>query len=156
MPDLATHLLAGCFTPRPRRLRVIFFVGLALPDILGRMPMVFWKPSYWFINPFHTPIGVALAAYLIAFLFEPSLRPRVFGNLMAGSGIHLFLDLLQRHITPAYYWFFPFTWKTFEIPLFWPEQSIWALPFILVLAIAVAIGKKARQGRPKRFVQRHR
>ncbi len=132
MPDLLTHVLAGHFTTRPRRYRELYFVGLILPDLLGRLPMVFYKNSYWFISPGHTPAGVLLGAYLITFLFQPAIRRTVFRNLLLGASFHLFLDLLQRHVTDAYYWFFPFTWRTFEIPLFWPDQSIDAIPFLLI------------------------
>ncbi|RLC44182.1 MAG: hypothetical protein DRH70_09085 [Candidatus Coatesbacteria bacterium] len=132
MPDLVTHALVGCFTTRPRRYRELFFVGLILPDLLGRLPMVFYKRSYWFISAGHTPVGILLSAYLITFLFQPRIRAVIFRNLLIGASIHLFLDMLQRHLTYAYFWFFPFTWKSFEIPLFWPDQSIDAIPFLLV------------------------
>ena len=111
MPDLMTHVLSGNLVRRPHRYRELFFVGLALPDLLGRMPMIFHKNSYWFISPGHTPIGVLLMAYAISFLFKPAIRTTVFKNLLLGASLHLFEDLLQRHITDAYYWFFPFTWK---------------------------------------------
>ena len=136
MPDLATHVLSGFFVIRPRSYRELFFIGLVLPDVLGRFPMLFYKNSYWAIAPGHTPVGVLLASYLVSFLFEPALRRTVFKNLLLGASVHLFLDLLQRHVSPAYYWFFPFSWKTFEIPLFWPDQSIYAVPFI-VLALGL-------------------
>lgn len=142
MPDLLTHALVGYFTTRPRRYRELFFVGLILPDLLGRLPMVFYKKSYWFISPGHTPMGVVLGAYLITFLFEPPIRTTVFRNLLVGASIHIFLDMLQRHVTSAYFWFFPFTWKTFEIPLFWPDKSIDAIPFILA---AIGVGYLVRR-----------
>jgi len=132
MPDLLTHVLAGHFTTRPRSYRELYFVGLILPDLLGRLPMIFCKNSYWFISPGHTPVGILLGAYLITFLFEPALRKTVFRNLLLGASFHIILDLLQRHVTDAYYWFFPLTWKTFEVPLFWPDQSLDALPYLLV------------------------
>ena len=148
MPDLLTHALVGYLTTRPRRYRELFFVGLVLPDLLGRLPMVFYKKSYWFINPGHTPMGVLLGAYLMTFLFEARVRTVIFRNLLIGASIHLFLDMLQKHLTAAYFWFFPFTWKTFEIPLFWPEQSIYAIPFVLAaIGVVQLIRRKLAKGR---------
>ena len=144
MPDLATHVLSGFFVRRPRSYRELFFIGLVLPDVLGRFPMVFYKNSYWAIAPGHTPIGVVIASYLISFLFESDVRKTVFKNLLLGASVHLFLDLLQRHVSPAYYWLFPFSWKTFEIPLFWPDQTIYAVPFIALLLAVIHLVRKRR------------
>ncbi len=148
MPDLLTHALVGYFTTRPRRYRELFFVGLILPDLLGRLPMVFYKKSYWFISPGHTPMGILLGAYLMTFLFEPPIRTVIFRNLLVGASIHIFLDMLQRHLTDAYFWFFPFTWKTFEIPLFWPDKSIYAIPFVLVaIGVVYLVRRKLAKSR---------
>lgn len=145
MPDLATHVLSGFFVRRPKAFRELFFLGLVLPDVLGRFPMVFYKNSYWAIAPGHTPAGVLIASYVISFLFEPALRKTVFKNLLLGASLHFFLDLLQEHISPAYYWLFPFSWKTFEIPLFWPDQSIYAVPFIALFLVVIYVIRRKRQ-----------
>ncbi len=154
MPDLLTHVLAGHFITRPKSYRELYFVGLILPDLLGRLPMVFYKNSYWFINPGHTPIGTLLGAYMVTFLFEAPIRKTVFRNLLLGAAFHLFLDLLQRHITDAYYWFFPFTWRTFEVPLFWPDQSVDALPYLLVaVGLFHLLHRRLGRGRRLRMAQ---
>ena len=147
MPDLMTHVLTGKFITRPRHYRELFFLGLALPDLLGRVPMLLNKNSYWFINPGHTPIGAVLAGYAISFLFDSKIRAIVFRNLMLGASLHLFEDMLQRHVTDSYYWFFPFTWKTFEIPLFWPDQSLYFIPFLLAGAGAFELVRFLRKRR---------
>lgn len=152
MPDLLTHVLAGHFITRPKSYRELFFVGLILPDLLGRLPMVFYKNSYWFVSPGHTPIGVLLGAYLITFLFEPAIRKTAFLNLVVGASIHLLLDLFQRHITDAYYWLFPFAWKSFEIPLFWPDQSLDALPYLLVAAGLFCLLKRKLAARKRQRI----
>ena len=154
MPDLLTHVLAGQFITRPKSLRELFFVGLILPDLLGRLPMVFYKNSYWFVSPGHTPVGVLLGAYLITFLFEPAIRKLAFINLIIGASFHLFLDLLQRHVTDAYYWLFPFTWKSFEIPLFWPDQSLDALPYLIgTVGLFYLLRRKLAARRRERIAQ---
>ncbi|MBN1594027.1 MAG: hypothetical protein JW941_12360, partial [Candidatus Coatesbacteria bacterium] len=116
--------------------RELYFVGLILPDLLGRLPMVLYKKSYWFITPGHTPIGALIGAYLISFLFEENIRPIVFRNITIGAAFHLLLDLLQRHVTDAYFWFFPLSWRSFEIPLFWPDRSIDIIPYLLPAVVS--------------------
>lgn len=141
MPDLLTHLLTGYIVSRPmarRSRRSIFYIGSILPDLFSRIPILFIamiinrEPGrlYWFFTNFHSPFAVIWISLLISLLFARE-RTMVFLILLAGSGFHFFLDFLQRHFRPVYFWFFPFSWETGELGLFWQDDSIYAIPFLI-------------------------
>lgn len=141
MPDLLTHLAAAHLARRayeitqqaicPPQTATMFYVGSILPDLLIK-PLAIIASSQnviWFLTPTHVPVGVALISYAVVMLLPEAARPRFFRLLLLGSVLHFGLDLLQKHLTAgAYYWFFPFSWWTFHLPLFWPSDSILGLP----------------------------
>ncbi|MDZ7369938.1 MAG: hypothetical protein ONB12_02060, partial [candidate division KSB1 bacterium] len=65
----------------------------------------------------------------------------------AGVFCHFLLDLLQRHIGSGYFWFFPFSWKSFEWGLFWPEDSIKWIHIWLILILAAEAVVRLIKGR---------
>lgn len=156
MPDLLTHFLSGYIIGRPiskPARRAVFYIGAILPDILSRVPVLFFKIilnkdldklGYFFTN-LHSPFVVIWISLLISLFFARE-KVIVFSILLAGSGLHLFLDFLQRHFTPSYFWLFPFSWKTGELGLFWPGDTIYAIPvligIIIILEAMIFIRKK--------------
>ncbi len=152
MPDLLTHLAMAHIVRRTSEIAqhkiyipqtyTMFYLGSILPDLIVRpFTMVFHSRGvYWFLSPTHLPLGLVLLCYIIAMCFHKSHRKKFFGLLMLGSGLHCFLDVLQKHLTSGdYHWFFPFSWKTFSLQLFWPSDSILALPFLLVIFIILEV-----------------
>jgi hypothetical protein len=140
MPDLITHSAFSYMVSRSSRFdrfRILFYVGTVLPDVLSR-------PIY-IINPFwypysvavHTPVFLTLFSFLFAELFQQELRRPVRLYLIAGVYVHLLLDFFQRHIEAGYLWFFPFSWSSFEVGLFWPETPLMLTP-VWLLAVALA------------------
>lgn len=135
MPDLLTHFLVAFLIVKILKIKryySLFYIGAILPDV---SKIYFIDASHiWFYIPLHTPIVIALTCLLIAFFFENEIRKKIFTLLIAGSFLHLFLDLFQKHIdvTFGYKWFFPVSWNSFEIGLFWPESSIYFIPFLLI------------------------
>ena len=124
MPDLFTQIL--------RRLPVLMLViGTVFPDILSRSILVLFPHSYllyWIAAALHTPIAIILLAYIISLMFIKPERLPVFMSLILGSTLHFAFDMLQRHYVGGYMWLFPFTFMSFELPLFWPEAPItWIL-----------------------------
>lgn len=153
MPDLVTHFAAAYFLKVPNRwsrFRVPFYLGALLPDLLARpLPIIFPTISY-VADSLHTPVVSVIVCLLIAQFFEREIRSGVRINLLLGIFLHFCLDLLQRHITASYYWFFPVSWKTFELGLFWPEDSLKVVPVLVILLIIVEtliqVQKRVRKG----------
>lgn len=147
MPDLLSHyLIAKISTTKIKSKPIsLFFVGTILPDLLGRTPFVVIADFFerydcylgWFLAIFHSPFVLILVCLLISFLFEETLRRHVFKLLFLGSALHLGLDMLQKTFTPSsgYLWFFPFSFKSFNIPLFWADQSIYLIPVLLAIIV---------------------
>ena len=144
MPDLLTHVAASYVvakladgpSAKPWRLKAagtLFCVGAVLPDVTSRglgfvLPLS--KPAK---DALHTPSVVLLCCLLVAYLFEEPLRRTAFVSLSLGAGLHLLLDMLQKTVSDSlgYYWFFPFSWRTFQVPLFWPDETIFFIPVLL-------------------------
>ena len=116
----------------------LVLIGAVLPDLLARVPVILYEPLVWYVMPLHTPIVLLAVTYLIALGFPAAVRRRALGWLYFGVMLHLVADGLQRHIGPSYWWFFPFNWWTYEVGLFWPESSFYALPLLLVAALLQA------------------
>ena len=138
MPDLLTHFSVAYLLRRNAKtphLRATFYLGAILPDIVTRPVYILYPKAFWAIMPLHTPIALTLLCLLISYVFHNSIRKIVFANLTLGVYLHLFLDLFQKHITPEYRWLFPFSWKAYEIGLFWPEASLYALPFVIAIVM---------------------
>lgn len=148
MPDLLTHFLSayilGKGTIASRAMRSIFYLGAILPDLFSRSPIILLEfilrrypgeISRFFVN-FHSPFVVFWLSLLISQLFQKD-RRKIFFILLSGAGLHLFLDLLQRHVEPVYFWLFPFSWQKWEIGLFWADNSIYAVPFLLLFILII-------------------
>ncbi len=154
MPDLITHFAVAYILKIPRgwsRFRVPFYLGAILPDLLTRVFVILYPPSDYVVYSFHTPIVSIVVCLLIAQFFDKSIRAGVRANLLLGIILHFGLDVLQRHVIVPYFWLFPFSWKTFELGLFWPEESLRLMPLWLVLVIiieaAIQIQKRTKRRR---------
>jgi hypothetical protein len=131
MPDLLTHLIVGQAFWKGTRIDSLtfwFLVGTVLPDILTRPFNILFPSLYWFFMPLHTPVGLFFVCLSISQLCPAAGRRSVFYNLLGGAALHVFLDLFQRHIAGSYHLLFPFSWRSFEIGLVWPETSLFLLP----------------------------
>ena len=140
MPDLITHFAAAYFLKIPRgwsRFRVPFYFGAILPDLLTRSFVILYPPSDSVVYSFHTPVVSVVVCLLIAQFFEKGIRSGMRTNLLLGITLHFGLDILQRHVIVPYFWFFPFGWKTFELGLFWPEDSLNLVPLWVSLMLVI-------------------
>lgn len=157
MPDLVTHgALAFLIKGLSRGGSVpVFVLGSILPDLASHVPAaalmvvdrrLFDLPSLliyaWY--PLHLPLGVLLVCYLTALLFPQETRPRAFRELLLGSLIHLFLDLLQAHTGTGYMLFYPFLTADFEIGVMGSETSTMFAPLLIVLTSAVWRWRRGR------------
>ncbi|MCR4439937.1 MAG: hypothetical protein QHJ34_11275 [bacterium] len=143
MPDLTTHLAFTHLVSRPVRLgsaRVPLYVGALLPDLLTRPLYILHPPAYYVVYSLHTPVATSVVILLFAELCAEEIRRRVMAGLFAGVTLHFALDLLQRQLGSGYYCLFPFSWKSFALGLFWPEESLRAVPFLLTAVAATEAG----------------
>jgi len=143
MPDLVTHVAVGYGLQRGLwpRLSVWFLIGAVLPDILTRPFTILWPGSFWWTMPLHTPVGLLLICAAAAFLLGPGpgFNRSVFLNLSAGALVHVVLDIFQTHIAGSYFLFFPFSWRSIEAELVWPETSLYLLPLWIGLGLWLAM-----------------
>jgi Na+/proline symporter len=124
----------------------IFALGVILPDLLSRPFHILFPATYWYLVPFHSPIVCVLYCVLISLLFERGTRKPVFFCLIAGVSLHLAFDLLQNQMAPHYFWLFPFSWKSWWVGLFWPEEALFFLPVTVAVTLVVSLVSRARRG----------
>ena len=142
MPDLITHTTAAYFVVRPKYLarhRAVFYLGTILPDVLSRPIYIFFPKAFEYTLAIHTPIFTGLFCVLIAQFFEDRIRKPVLFNLLGGVALHFLLDLFQRHLVPGYNLLFPFSWWSFEIGWFWPEQPLRLIPLWILAVVFTEI-----------------
>ncbi|MBP7496919.1 MAG: metal-dependent hydrolase [Bacteroidales bacterium] len=134
MPDLITHTAFAYFI-RKRYWSgfyiTVFIIGAVLPDVFSRLRIIA-DDYHWFLSTFHTPFVLILLSLLISRFFAPGLRKRVFKILLMGVASHFVLDILQLGIDDkGNNLFFPFTDWDIQLGIFWPEDSLLLIPFIL-------------------------
>ena len=84
---------------------------------------------------FHTPIGIVGIAMLIALCFVESQRVAVFWNIVAGGGLHLVLDVMQRHLAGGYQLWGPWSYEAVELGWVSSEATVWLAPFVLPFSV---------------------
>jgi hypothetical protein len=141
VPDLATHLATGYLVAETRQgvsreAKTLFLVGNLLPDLLTRPFYTFFPGLYWAFAPLHTPVGLVLACSVASCAFEKRLRGAAFRALALGAALHLLLDALQKRVVDTYGILFPFAWKDVYVGLFWPDESLYVLPVLVVAILA--------------------
>jgi hypothetical protein len=140
VPDLVTHTALGYFITRKwphAALALLFLVGNMLPDLMTRPAYILFPATYWWVYPFHTPLGAVVLCWGAAGLFRKPDRRTVFLVLTAGCMTHFVLDAFQKHAGVGYLWFSPFSWRFTDGGLFWPEDALRWLP-LTVGAVALA------------------
>lgn len=140
MPDLITHTIVA-YLVRNRNIKIhnliIYLLGAMLPDLATRPFMIIFPPLRHFFHAFHTPIALAIIIIVISYFFEESKQRLVIFLLSLGTLTHLFLDAMQQGVADrGYGWLFPFSYIDFRFGLFWPEDSISVLPFIILIFLA--------------------
>jgi len=139
MPDLITHtLFVYPLKKRFPKQIILLLSGAILPDVVGRIPGILIQNNSVVGNyqtSVHTPLVLILLVYSLSFFFPEKVRRDVFLFLSAGVFLHLFLDLFQRTNTYAYFWLFPFSLSWFQIPLIWPDETIFMIPIFIVINI---------------------
>lgn len=136
MPDLLTHSLAVYPLKHkyPKFISIIL-LGAVLPDVVARIPGILFPHQStisWFQVSLHTPVSLLLISLLLSFFFSEKQRRTIFFWLLTGVAIHLFLDLFQKSLLVGYFWLFPFSFKSFWIPLIWPNDTVFLIPILIL------------------------
>jgi len=143
MPDLVTHGFAAWLLIRPqrwRKVRLLFFLGTFLPDIISRPIYILFPGWQGYTVAMHTPLFALLCGLLAAEFMAPDLRHSARAAISAGILLHFGLDLMQSHLGDGYYWFFPFSWRSFELGWFWPEATVaWVPLWLAIFTTAEAV-----------------
>ncbi len=147
MPDLITHTLF-VYPLKYRYQKAVIFIllGSILPDLVGRIPGIIFpdsNPVGWYQTAVHTPFVLLLLTYIISLLFPETQRKKVFMFILAGVASHLFLDLFQKNLNFGYLWFFPFSFSSFQIPLIWPDETIFLIPVFIVFNLIIFVVKNS-------------
>lgn len=154
MPDLVTHVAISHLVSRPfewRRqdrikvsMRILFYVGTILPDILTRPWYIIYPPSMEWTYPLHTPFGMLFMCLLLMLFFKPNLQKKAFLSLYSGSLLHLFLDGLQTHLAYTEHWLYPFSWRGFGLHIMWADNILLLIPVWLILIVILEIIMRRR------------
>lgn len=141
MPDLLTHTLFVLpLGYRYKKTILFILLGTILPDILGRIAGVLIPSSLivgWYQLAIHTPFCLILFIYALSFLFPQKERQTVFNSLILGTFIHFFFDFFQKTTNQGNLWLFPFSFKSFNIPLIWPDDTIFLIPILILINLLI-------------------
>lgn len=139
MPDLISHFGSGYLAGArlQRHWLALFLFAVLLPDLATRPFYILWPGVYWFVKPFHTPLGLLCLSLIFSGLFVRAQRRRAFLVLLGGCALHLLFDLLQKHQHGGYPLLFPFSWQPYGFALFWPEELLYLMPLWLPVIAAV-------------------
>ena len=144
MPDLATHALATYFIAIPFKKWKPNYIdyphllfGAILPDIITRPIFILFPETFDYVGLLHTPFSLFIICLLIATFFKNHERKKIFLNQYLGSVFHLFLDFFQIHLLPCNYLLFPFLFDAYGINLFGVNDSLKALPVLVVIFLVL-------------------
>lgn len=140
MADFLVHVAAAYLPARPllrdARVRAVLYAGAILPDLLYKGLLYLFEAPTWLCEPTHSPLALLAIAYAAALLFEESFRARAFGALVAGSWLHVLLDMgkdyMGRGVIP---WAFPFSMDLLEFGAYGNEHT----PHFIAPALALLV-----------------
>lgn len=148
MPDLVTHTaIAYLLSNHDRffRYRAFFYLGTILPDIITR-PFYILKPElYGYTTGLHTPIFIFFLILLFSELFRKEFSRYVRIYMLSGALLHFVLDAFQRHLVGGYFWIFPFSFKSYNWGLFWPDTAVQIFPFWIALIAIIEVIKRTKR-----------
>jgi len=155
MPDLVTHVALSHLVSRPFEwrhqkkttvpMRILFYLGTILPDILTRPWYIIYPPTMEWTYPLHTPFGMLIICLMLMLFFKSDLRKKAFLALYSGSLFHFFLDGLQTHLTYTEHWLYPFSWRGFGLHIMWAEDILLLIPVWLFLIVVLEIIMRGRK-----------
>ena len=122
------------------RVRVLFYMGNFLPDLVFKAFLYITNSATWFCEPSHSPVVLIFICYSFSLLFEEILRKPIFWALLIGSYLHLFLDAFKSYMGQGVVlWAFPFSMNRFEFGLLHPYETLYLMLPSTLLIIAVEV-----------------
>lgn len=145
MADLFVHYSIGHTGGKflhDKRIRVIFYVGNFLPDIVFKTFCYFTNSPTWYCEPSHSPLVLLVICYSITLLFQEELRKNVFWALVIGSYLHIIIDSFKSYMgSGVILWIFPFSMNRIEFGWYHPDETIYLIiPAVVLIAIAEFLG----------------
>lgn len=154
MADLLVHFASAFAAGRPLRdgrLRSILYVGVCLPDLLYKGLLYLGGAPTRLCEPTHSPLGLAAFCYAGALLFEEPWRKRAFGALLAGSYLHVLLDLGKSYMgSGVILWAFPFSMNAVELGWYNSEDTVFFMLPAVGLLVLVELVARIWPGRCRR------
>lgn len=155
MADLLAHYSLGHVfgkALKDPRIRVVFYLGNFFPDLLYKGMLYVLGGRPWFCEPSHSPLMLILFSYLAALLFEEYLRRPIFWALLAGSCLHVLIDVGKDYMGQGVIlWGFPFTMDRVELGWYHSSETLFfTLPAlgIIVMTELLTWGWKRIKARP--------
>ena len=146
MADLLTHAATAWLpgrTIRDGRMRAVLYLGVCLPDALYKGLHFLFGASTWVCEITHAPLVVPAICAAVALLFEEEWRRRAFFALMAGSWLHLLVDLGKSALGEGVIlWGFPFTMDRVELSLYQNEDMVFVMPFALGFLVVFEVAAR--------------
>lgn len=152
MPDLMTHILIGliiCDIAGIKR-KSLVLIGSILPDLLLKgiilspllnLPFMDLK---WLLVPLHNPAGLIFVTCIICLIFTKD-HLRIYGLIALGWASHLAADLTNKEIyMNQLMLLYPFSWKAFEMNIFWSNQFYYTIIIAALIYAAIRIVKHIR------------
>jgi len=144
------HYAAGrVATAGARRtaLRESLLLGVVLPDLPSKLLDLLFELD-WATTASHTPLLWAAMAYVLAHAFSERLRLSAFLGLLLGGWLHILVDLGKDNMGLGTILLgFPFSWKTYGLDLYYPENSLayapWCLGAILLVEWLAWVRRRA-------------
>lgn len=122
---------------RPSVFRECLLLGALLPDVPSKVVDSLLALE-WAASVSHTPLLWAPLAYLLAHLFAERLRPSAFWGLLLGGWVHILVDLAKDNMGfGSLMLAFPFSWKTYALGLYYPENSLAQAPWCILVIFLV-------------------
>lgn len=152
MADLLSHYTVGHIGGKFLKAedRIFVYIGCVIPDLVYKLFLYGTGSSTLFCDPSHSPIVLVLISYVLAMLFEESIRKKALVLILIGSYTHVLLDLgkdyLGSGVVPL---LFPFSLKRVELGLYENHDSIYFMILCLALiatteAIIMLVRGKAK------------
>lgn len=161
MADLVTHVATALlWKAATRRPAATLVIGVALPDLAGRVPTMLLSPlalAGWPIpdalvygfNAIHTPFGILALTLLLSLCFREDQRKEAWANLAGGGALHMGVDLLQHHVGVGYPLLLPFSGWHWEAGLIGTEATVKVAPVLGPLSLALWLWRRPRAAQPE-------
>jgi hypothetical protein len=143
MGDLFSHFAMGFGIGKlfsQRKVRIIFYMGCFLPDIVFKIFLYLTYSPSWYCEPSHSPLMILILCLFFAHLFEEDFRKKAFFGLLGGSYLHLILDLGKSYMgSGVILWAFPFSMDRIELGLYHQDDALYLVGAGVILILLIEL-----------------